>query len=447
VRLVLGWGWVPPSAPITATLKQGGPAAILPIRLLLHDRSLLFIEPRGIALSTKLECPAYRNLKVHPDEPSLRQLCADQIGPDFQQFTTENTARDFDRVRQALGITALDLYGFSYGSNLGALYASRFPKHIRTLGVDGAIPLKTWDAFMPTHYRAMKLQLKRFCEPGNQCKADEVLQALSWAAVELRKAPRPLDTSLKSDRLYPQPWQLDIETLAGLAADLPQLDLGDKNAAPVWRLPFISALLKAYRQKDWADLEAVAVDRLSVKKEDLTDPEAASLPLHIAIVCQDWTVPWKRTSTVDQRRLEYKANAAAYEREHPNAFAPFSAEEWGMRRVGLGYYSSMINCPVQKTALPAQSDQAFVWPDALPVLVLNGDYDFQTVNEDAELAAAQFKKAQLARFKHHGHAILPASLCAGQLLREFLNNKYVADPMKCYEADAIGASIEKGKEK
>jgi pimeloyl-ACP methyl ester carboxylesterase len=437
-----------PGHPITNRLKDAGSAAIAAIRLVFRDCSMLFIEPRGFALSTRLDCPAYRNLKVHPYDLSLKQLCADQIGSDTQHYTTENTARDFEQVRRALGIAELDLYGFSYGTNLSAVYASLFPKHVRTLGFDGAMPLTTQKPFEPEHYAAMKRQIQQFCERSAQCKTDEVFQAIAWAANELKKAPRPLGALAKGDRFYLQPLQLDAATLAGLTVDWPRLIEDEKTEASAWRLPFISALLKACRQKNWAELEALTADRLSTKKTEANDP---NLPhtnaLFNTISCQDWTVAWKRTSTLDQRRIEYKANSATFDRENPNAFTPFSAAEWGMRRGGIGYYQMNINCPVQKTALPSQSEQTFTWPDSLPVLVLNGDYDFQTVNEDAERAVAQFKNAQFARFKHHGHAILPGSLCASQLLREFLDKKRVADPMKCYEADAAGVSLEKGKEK
>jgi pimeloyl-ACP methyl ester carboxylesterase len=387
---------------------------------------------------------------VHPGDPALKQICADQIGPDVEHFTTENSARDFDRVRQALGIKELDLYGFYYGTNLSAVYASRFPKHIRTLGLDGAFPLKTWDWFEPTQYRAMKRQLQQFCDRSAECKTDEVFQALSWAAEELRNAPRPLAGLAKDDRVYRQPLQLDVVTLAGLTVDIPRITEDEKTSSLAVRLPLIAALLKAYRQKNWADLEALAADRLSVKKAWLSDPNSpyssVNHALNMTISCRDYAVPWKQTSTIDQRHLEYKTNAIAYDKRYPNAFAPFTAAEWGMRRREFSLYDSNINCPIQREALPAQSEQKFTWSASLPVLVLNGDYDFQTPNEDALLAAAQFKQAQFARFKHHGHAILPKSLCAGQLVREFLNNKRVANPMKCYDADAIPVSLEKGKE-
>jgi pimeloyl-ACP methyl ester carboxylesterase len=213
----------------------------------------------------------------------------------------------------------------------------------------------------------------------------------------------------------------------------------------MWRMPFISALLRTYRQKDWTYLEAHALESaLELAKGSAPGLEGEQQELTMAILCRENTVPWKRTSSIDQRRVEYRAAAAAYDQSNPNKFAPFTAEEWGMAAFLL-QYDRLIACPVQKTALPSMSDLKFGWPASLPVLVVNGDYDIQTPNEDAQLAAAQFQKAQFARLKHHGHSILPESFCAVGLLREFLNNKRVADPMKCYDADATGASLEKGK--
>ena len=40
---------------------------------------------------------------------------------------TVNTARDMDRIRQALGLSTISFYGLSYGTVLGAVYADLFP--------------------------------------------------------------------------------------------------------------------------------------------------------------------------------------------------------------------------------------------------------------------------------------------------------------------------------
>ena len=54
-------------------------------------------------------------------------------------FTTADTARDMDWVRRALGEKRLSYLGFSYGTFLGATYASLFPDRYRALVLDGAL--------------------------------------------------------------------------------------------------------------------------------------------------------------------------------------------------------------------------------------------------------------------------------------------------------------------
>jgi pimeloyl-ACP methyl ester carboxylesterase len=52
---------------------------------------------------------------------------------------TTNTARDIDRIRQALGLPTISFYGLSYGTELGAVYAQLFPGHVGTMVLDGAL--------------------------------------------------------------------------------------------------------------------------------------------------------------------------------------------------------------------------------------------------------------------------------------------------------------------
>jgi len=52
---------------------------------------------------------------------------------------TVDTARDLDRMRQALGDAQLTYFGHSYGTLLGATYAEMFPTYVRAMVLDGAI--------------------------------------------------------------------------------------------------------------------------------------------------------------------------------------------------------------------------------------------------------------------------------------------------------------------
>ena len=54
---------------------------------------------------------------------------------------TVDTARDMDRIRQALGLSTISFYGLSYGTVLGTVYASLFPHRLRTMVLDGAVDM------------------------------------------------------------------------------------------------------------------------------------------------------------------------------------------------------------------------------------------------------------------------------------------------------------------
>ena len=51
---------------------------------------------------------------------------------------TNNSARDMDAIRRALGEETISYFGFSYGSELGATWATLFPDTVRAAVLDGA---------------------------------------------------------------------------------------------------------------------------------------------------------------------------------------------------------------------------------------------------------------------------------------------------------------------
>ena len=56
----------------------------------------------------------------------------------IQHVGTNNSARDMDTMRQALGEDKISYFGFSYGSELGATWATLFPDTVRAAVLDGA---------------------------------------------------------------------------------------------------------------------------------------------------------------------------------------------------------------------------------------------------------------------------------------------------------------------
>ena len=66
------------------------------------------------------------------------QRCIDRVGRALQYIGTNNSARDMDAIRQALGEEQVSYFGFSYGSELGAAWATMYPTTVRAAVLDGA---------------------------------------------------------------------------------------------------------------------------------------------------------------------------------------------------------------------------------------------------------------------------------------------------------------------
>jgi pimeloyl-ACP methyl ester carboxylesterase len=113
-------------------------------------------DPRGVGLSTPVECvPDELKERVIASEPrptTDEQLdeafalaketadgCAEEYGAALGTFNTVDTARDMDRLREALGDEQLTYLGYSYGTTLGSTYAELFPDRVRALVLDAAV--------------------------------------------------------------------------------------------------------------------------------------------------------------------------------------------------------------------------------------------------------------------------------------------------------------------
>jgi pimeloyl-ACP methyl ester carboxylesterase len=115
---------------------------------------LVGMDPRGVGHSSPVSCgftddqaypgniPPYAEDEAAVDEWAAQaKAVADQCAaadPDglMAHMTTANTARDMDFIRESLGEERLSFYGASYGSVLGAAYASLFPDRSDRIVID-----------------------------------------------------------------------------------------------------------------------------------------------------------------------------------------------------------------------------------------------------------------------------------------------------------------------
>ena len=64
--------------------------------------------------------------------------CEENNGELLDFVGTNNSARDMDSIRRSLGEDTISYFGFSYGSELGATWATLFPETVRAAVLDGA---------------------------------------------------------------------------------------------------------------------------------------------------------------------------------------------------------------------------------------------------------------------------------------------------------------------
>jgi pimeloyl-ACP methyl ester carboxylesterase len=123
---------------------------------LLEKFVMVSFDPRGVGKSAPVDCISDADLDAvfgadpdpvdqddFDDAVAVSQRIADgcgaKYGDDLRLFSTVQTARDMDAIREALGDEKLTYLGFSYGTLLGAVYAQLFPTKVRAFVLDGAV--------------------------------------------------------------------------------------------------------------------------------------------------------------------------------------------------------------------------------------------------------------------------------------------------------------------
>jgi pimeloyl-ACP methyl ester carboxylesterase len=73
------------------------------------------------------------------------KACGHRYGPMLAHMTTVDAARDLDLIRVSLGVPKINYYGGSYGTYLGAVYATLYPGRVRRMVLDSNVrPSGVW---------------------------------------------------------------------------------------------------------------------------------------------------------------------------------------------------------------------------------------------------------------------------------------------------------------
>lgn len=166
----------------TSTLWQESPV--------IERFDIVGFDPRGIGGSTPaLDCytdeeydtgkglrfGVVNDINSAEEATEFAERCIDGSGSveNLVNAGSMNVVRDMDLMREVLGDEKLTFLGYSYGSEIGAMYTERYPENVRAVVLDGAVSPK----MTPTQLRAAQFaafqdrfdDLAALCAQSSDC--------------------------------------------------------------------------------------------------------------------------------------------------------------------------------------------------------------------------------------------------------------------------------------
>jgi pimeloyl-ACP methyl ester carboxylesterase len=380
---------------------------------LLSTRDLLLVDNRGTGGSGAIDCPELQSYEG--DYLVNVGLCGSRLGETSDLYGTAFAADDLAAVLDALGIDRIDLYGDSYGTFFAQSFALRHPDRLRTLTLDAAYPVEDQDPWYRDLNRAMRDAITSVCaeDPGCGSRPGDPVEQVARLADALRASPitgRAYDADGVRREVT-----VDAAMLAylyGVAAYgttvYEELDAAGRawseggDPAPLLRI--------AAEQTWWGDAGAV---------------EEFSEGLYVAVICNDYPQHWDISSPIETRPAQYDEAVAALRTGEPDAFAPFTIDDW--LESPWTEYRSCINWPAPSSWLPPEPDPA-VYPP-VPTLVLAGELDSLTSPEGAAVVAGRFPESRLVAVANTGHVTALSDYlgCAAGIVVGFVAEAEVGD--------------------
>jgi len=404
-----------------ATLSRADYLALFqPLRA---RRAVLLMDNRGTGRSGALDCRALQTASRWTIAGVA--ACGRALGPRAALYGTAFATDDLAAILAALQIRRIDLYGDSYGTYFEQVFALRHPGVLRSIVLDGAYPLNgPHYAWYPHYAPAMRAKFDRACRrspacarlPGNSIA--HILPALR----RLRAAPfaaTALDADGRRRHFTADASKLAIVMFAGSPAFA---SVRETDAAA-----------RAFAAGDRAPLLRLMAETLSgVDSRDPTDdPTKWSAGLAAAVLCHDPPQVFDmRLAPAARLRARHLA-IERYARAYPDAFAPFTIDEYRGMPLDYSFIDECVGWPVAPAADPS-GDVAPAparYPD-VPALIISADLDDMTTVADGAAVAREFARGRqivLANSFHVNALPRARSACAARIVRRFIATLRVGD--------------------
>ncbi|HEY4368487.1 MAG TPA: alpha/beta hydrolase [Steroidobacteraceae bacterium] len=251
-----------------------------------RDRDILLVDQRGTGLSNRLDCGFSDDVDVGVVD--LQQLqaqaraCLAALPSDPRFYTTSVSVRDLDAVRAALGYEKLNFYAVSYGTRVAQHYLRRFPSRVRSIVLDGAVPvdLALGPDAAPLAQNALDAIFAR-CGAEATCQAafPDLRSQFGELRAQLEKAPLRMQVA---DPISAEP-MLTTFGDAQLAAAVRLLSYSDETASV---LPLLIHQAHTQHQP-----QALIAQYLMIKRSTETQ---IAYGMHFAVVCSEDAPHWSQ---------------------------------------------------------------------------------------------------------------------------------------------------------
>ncbi|WP_239103316.1 alpha/beta hydrolase [Microbispora corallina] len=296
-------------------------------------------------------------------------------------LTTENSARDMDAIRAALGEDKISYLGYSYGTYLGAVYATLFPQRVRRLVLDSNVdPDGVWyDANISQDYsfdRRHRDFLDWVARNDDAYRLGATEQAVHDAWYSMRSRLR-----VKPGGGLVGPSELDDIYSAG----------GYSNA--LW--PALGAAFSAYVRKG----DTAALVKLFHSQAEIKKTEENSYAVYLGVECRDarWPRSWDRWH-VDTLKV--------------NAEAPFMA-----------WPNAVYNAPCAFWPVPGLTPVRVGAVSLPPILLIQAEHDAATPYAGAVHLRRRFPTASLVTEGGGNHGVsLSGNSCVDRYLSAYLRD-------------------------
>ncbi|QEO08693.1 alpha/beta hydrolase [Protaetiibacter larvae] len=372
-------------------------------------------DPRGVGASTPVSCtstPAELDAYIYGIVPGVRgsddwiaateathrafgAACLEHTGALLEHVDTVSAARDLDLTRAVLGDETLNYLGYSYGTYLGASYASLFPTRAGRLVLDGAIDPST------SEFEVTLTQARGF---------EGALTAYLSDCVDRQGCPFAGTVD---------------EARAEIAAELHRLDVAPIPADDGRRLGagtmFSAIILPLYNQDNWSYLDELFTD---------TFAGSASTAFFLADVYNDRNADGSYSSNGTEAFISI--NCLDYPSDGDPATMRTEAAQLADEAPVFGPWMTFGGtlCP-QWPFLSENVRGPISAPGSPDILVVGTTNDPATPYVWAQALASQLERGHLVTYHGEGHTAYGNNDCITDTVDDFLVDGTVpaADPM------------------